>query len=218
MLCNYCEESPCFKTCRNCKLTKYCCKSCQCADWRAHRGKCRTPEERLKLNEMLYTACLEGKEGHVRMVNALIDRGADVNAPSTKPEHKKATALMVASANGRVELMRVLLAAGAKVNQTNADGTNSLMIASLQGQVEAIRVLLAAGAQVNQPAFDGVAALMVASRKGHVQAVKVLLAAGADPRITTPEGFTALVLAQHHKHPAIVSLLQVKLAELAGSA
>ena len=39
MLCNYCDESPCFKKCRHCKLTKYCCKSCQCADWRAHRGK-----------------------------------------------------------------------------------------------------------------------------------------------------------------------------------
>ena len=28
MLCNYCDESPCFKKCRNCKLTKYCCKGC----------------------------------------------------------------------------------------------------------------------------------------------------------------------------------------------
>ena len=98
MLCNYCEESPCFKKCRHCKLTKYCCKSCQCADWRAHRGKCRTPEERLKLNAMLYTACWEGKVGWLRMVNALIDRGADVNAPTTKPEYMKGTPLMVASA------------------------------------------------------------------------------------------------------------------------
>ena len=122
MLCNYCDESPCFKKCRNCKLTKYCCKSCQCADWRAHRGKCRTPEERLKLNEMLLIACWEGKEGHVRMVNALIDRGADVNTPTINPEYKKCTPLMAASFNGRVELMRVLLAAGAQVNQARPDG------------------------------------------------------------------------------------------------
>jgi len=85
MQCNYCDESPCFKKCRNCKLTKYCCKGCQRADWRAHRGKCRTPEERLKLNAMLFNACREGKEGWMRMVNALIDRGADVHTPTTSP-------------------------------------------------------------------------------------------------------------------------------------
>jgi ankyrin repeat protein len=218
MLCNYCEESPCFKKCRHCKLTKYCCKSCQCADWRAHRGKCRTPEERLKLNEMLFTVCLEGKEGYMRMVNALIDRGADINAPSAKPEFTKTTPLMVASGNGSVEVMRVLLAAGAKVNQTCTDGTTALMLASQNGHVEAIRVLLAAGAQVNQIDAKGVAALMVASQNGHVLAVKVLLAAGADPRLVATNGHTALGQARHYKHTAIVSLLQAKLAELAGSA
>jgi hypothetical protein len=218
MLCNYCEESPCFKKCRHCKLTKYCCKSCQCADWRAHRGKCRTPEERLKLNEMLFTACKEGKEGHVRMVNALIDRGADVNAPSTNPEHKQDTPLMTASAIGRVEVMRVLLAAGARVNLGDADGWTALMYASYHGQIEAIRVLLAAGAQINQVDAHGQTALMFASAEGQVQTVKALLAAGADPRLTTPEGGTALGAALHQKRTAVVSLLQAKLAELAGSA
>jgi hypothetical protein len=135
MLCNYCDESPCFKKCWNCKLTKYCCKSCQCADWRAHRGKCRTPEERLKLSEMLFTACEEGKEGHVRMVNALIDRGADINAPTTNPEHEKLTPLMTASGFGRVELMRVLLAAGSRVHLGDANVGTALMYASICGEV-----------------------------------------------------------------------------------
>jgi len=218
MLCNYCEESPCFKKCWNCKVTKYCCKSCQCADWRAHRGKCRTPEERLKLNAMLFNACREGKEGWMRMVNALIDRGADVNAASTKPEWEKVMPLMAASVHGRVELMRVLLAAGARVNLGTADGGTALMLASFTGQVEAIRVLLTAGAQINQVNAKGGTALMTASGEGYMQAVKVLFAAGADPRITTHDGFTALGAAQHYNHPAVVSLLQAKLAELAGSA
>ena len=218
MLCNYCEESPCFKKCWNCKVTKYCCKSCQCADWRAHRGKCRTPEERLKLNAMLWNACEEGKEGWQRMVNALIDRGADVNAPSTELDWKKCAPLMAASVNGRVEVMRVLLAAGARVNLVDADGWTALMVASSNGQVEAIRVLLAAGAQINQVCAKGSTALMLASGMGYVQAVKVLLAAGADPRIARPEGGTALGFAQVNKHSAVISLLQAKLAEHAGSA
>ena len=143
MLCNYCEESPCFKKCWNCKVTKkYCCKSCQCADWRAHRGKCRTPEERLKLNAMLWNACWEGKEGYLRMVNALIDRGADVNAPTAKPEHEKATPLIAASVFGRLEVLCVLLAAGAKVKHVDDIGG---IAASLYGQVESICILLTRG-------------------------------------------------------------------------
>ena len=167
---------------------------------------------------MLWNACLEGKEGYLRMVNALIDRGADVNAPTAKPEHEKAMPLIAASANGRVELMRVLLAAGARVHLGSASGYTALIAASFHGQVVAIRVLLAAGAQINQVDAHGYSALISASGKGFVQAVKVLLAAGADPRISTPDGVTALLFAQANKHPAIVSLLQVKLAELAGSA
>ena len=59
---------------------------------------------------------------------------------------------------------------------------------------------------------------MAASAEGYAQAVKDLLAAGADPRITSPDGDTALGIAQLKRHPAVVSLLQAKLAELAGSA
>ena len=160
----------------------------------------------------------EGKEGYLRMVNALIDRGADVNAPSTKAEFKKLTPLMAASGHGRVEVMRVLLAACAQIDQVCANGGTALMTASMNGQVEAIRVLLAAGAQVNQVDAIGFSALMVASAEGFVHAVKVLLGAGADPRITSPDGDTALGFAQLKRHPAVVSLLQAKLAELAGSA
>ena len=152
------------------------------------------------------------------MVNALIDRGADVNAPTTKPEYEKLTPLMVASVYGRLELMRVLLAAGAKVNQANVDGGTALMTASVRGQVEAIRVLLAAGAQVNQADADGLNALILASQFGRVQAFTALLAAGADPRLVATNGASALGVAQNNKHTTIVSLLQAKLAQLAGSA
>ena len=156
------------------------------------------------------------------MVNALIDRGADVNAPSTNPEKKKATPLMAASVNGRVDVIRVLLAAGARVNLGDAIGWTALMSASYYGQIEAIRVLLAAGAQINQVDASGWTALIHASQAGRVQAVMALLAAGADPRITTHlmlgNRLTALDIAQVSKHSAVVSLLQAKLTELACSA
>ena len=84
--------------------------------------------------------------------------------------------------------------------------------------MEAIRVLLAAGAQVNQDNAKGGTALMTASQVGHVQAVTALLAAGADPRLVATNGATALRVAQNNKHTTVVSLLQAKLAELAGSA
>ena len=39
---------------------------------------------------MLYNACLEGKEGWLLIVNALIDKKGDFNAPSADPDKGEA--------------------------------------------------------------------------------------------------------------------------------
>ena len=44
-----------------------------------------------------------------------------------------------------------------------------------------------------------------------------LLAANADPRIIASNGRTALILAEAFNHPAIVALLEARLAELAAA-
>ena len=54
--------------------------------------------------------------------------------------------MMLASGMGHVEIVRVLLAAGAGVDTATNDGETALMFASGSGHVEVVRALLAAGA------------------------------------------------------------------------
>jgi uncharacterized protein len=59
------------------------------------------------------------------------------------------TALIQASQNGHLEVVRALLAANADVNAKLADGFTALMIASEKGHLDVVRALLAANADVN---------------------------------------------------------------------
>ena len=129
------------------------------------------------------------------------------------------TALFMACQDGHIECVRVLIRAGADVNQAMTDeiGSSPLIIASQQGHVHIVDALIAAGCQLNYARpKGGCTALMVASQLGFIGVVRSLLAAGADPRIAAHDGVTALVLAMLFKHPSVAALLEAKLAELAG--
>ena len=54
----------------------------------------------------------------------------------------------MASQEGQVEVVRLLIDAGALINQALNDGATPLFMASLKGHVEVIRLLIDAGAMV----------------------------------------------------------------------
>ena len=67
------------------------------------------------------------------------------------------TPLALASRDGKVDVVRVLLEAGADVNKstTGGDGHTPLTFASVYGEVEVARVLLEAGADMNKRNSEG---------------------------------------------------------------
>ena len=76
------------------------------------------------------------------MVNALIDRSAEVNAPTTNPERQEAAALLLARMD-RAELMRVLLAAVlGSTDQFTPLLVQMLHVWGHQSYVQAVKVLL----------------------------------------------------------------------------
>ena len=89
------------------------------------------------------------------------------------------TPLMIASFCGRLEVVKVLIQAGANVNATDKDGTTALMIASFFGHLEVVNTLIGAGANVNATYHNGDTALMAASDNGHLEVVNALIQAGA---------------------------------------
>jgi len=115
-------------------------------------------------------------ENHPEAVRVLLDHGADANARTTRVETPPATTgnlqgigraqnrekpvpqgwmtpLLYAARDGRAEIARMLLAAGAKVNQTEANGESPLLVAISNGQTEIAQILLEQGADPN--ASDG---------------------------------------------------------------
>ena len=158
------------------------------------------------------------QEGHVQVVDALLEAGAQVNA--TRPKDS-CTALIIACQNGKVAVVQSLVRAGANVNQTTSDkcGADSPLIQAAQnGHVQVVDVLVAAGARLDYARpLDGCTALFAACQQGFIDVVRSLLSVGADPRLALHNGFTPLAIAMHMNHPAIANLIEARLAELAAT-
>lgn len=116
------------------------------------------------------------------------------------------TALHLAAAGYRVEIVQLLLAAGADVNAAMnhrdsrplhyaADGYITGPEWDPERQVKTIECLLAAGADVNAQDKNGASALHRAVRTRCVAAARALLEAGAKPNLRNKPGSTPFHLA-----------------------
>ena len=90
------------------------------------------------------------------------------------------TALLFAARQGATASARLLLAAGAAVDDTAPDGRAALLVAAHGGHRDFVAFLLAAGASPNA-ARAGYTALHAAVLQGDLAMVEALLAAGARP-------------------------------------
>jgi len=118
--------------------------------------------------------------GHEDVVAALIKLGAEVNKPGPDrmlPVHR-------ATLRGRTQVVRVLLAHGARVVPFQKDKHNlnhtPLHWAAAKGNAEICEALLSAGQEVNAVDKRNWTALHWAVEKGHAGVVGLLLQSGAD--------------------------------------
>ena len=100
--------------------------------------------------------------------------------------------LSAAAAQGDVEGLRRMLAAGARPDDTDPDRRSALHVACAEGQLEPCRTLVLAGAPLDLTDREGRTPLMEAARFGHADIVSLLLAAGADRTRTDRDGRSAL--------------------------
>jgi ankyrin repeat protein len=95
---------------------------------------------------------------HPDVIRLLIEAGADVHVSS----HKGFTPLLFAARNGDIETAKILLAAGARVNDPGSDGTHALPVAIINQHDKFALFLLEQGADPNG-VIDGVTALHAAA-------------------------------------------------------
>jgi ankyrin repeat domain-containing protein 17 len=92
--------------------------------------------------------------------------------------------LILASANGHTECVRLLLEAGAKTEENNESGHTALMEAASNGHVDVAKLLISKGASINTHSHEfKESALTLACYKGQLEMVKFLLEAGADQEL-----------------------------------
>ncbi len=149
------------------------------------------------INEDLIKAV---ENGDTVKVLDLLQKGADVN---TTGGTWGGTALMEAvwRPDAKLELVRILLDAGADINERDSLGTPILTHAASQGHTEIVKAIIHAGADVNAKGrMFGNTALQIAVRDGHIRCVRVLLDSDADVNATDQNGMTALMSAAAGGH------------------
>src|SRR5262245_7566473 len=137
---------------------------------------------------------------HPAVVKVLLSHGADVHArsetwtqmmavsPHGAPEYNRQipfgsnTALMFAARAGDLESAKLLVAAGARVNDVDAWGVSVMSLAAHSGFTDLVEFLLDKGADVNASGA-GFTALHAAIMRRDETLVRTLLAHRADPNL-----------------------------------
>jgi uncharacterized protein len=152
-------------------------------------------------------------QGHAAVLHLLIEHGADPQTQSTilkpkiirrglgfaqtnaGPAQGGLTALLFAARQGNAECVRVLVAAGANVNQTSADESSPMLVAVQNGFYGVATFLMEHGANPNLANAKGWTPLYLAVKNrnqentaipgpntdGVLESIKLLLDRGADP-------------------------------------
>ena len=179
------------------------------------------PLDETEINDALLRA---SNHGHIRIVRALLDKGADPNYS----DHDGDTPILLATRNKCFEVARLLINHNAEVNVQNdlghtplhmaawtchlkmtqlmldwgtkwsvADcyGQTALMIAAKRGDSEVVKLMVDHGCDVHQQNHENETALHYAAKRGHSSCARVLLEAGADINAESMFGYTPIMAA-----------------------
>ncbi|KAL4612986.1 ankyrin repeat and SOCS box protein 3-like [Arapaima gigas] len=155
---------------------------------------------------------LAAKQGHLHVVQHLLQAGADVNQTTSDGAsplfaavdggHKKVAKLLVRQGSavnhthslsgwsclhqavfkGHPEMVRFLVGV-AHVDPIDDFEITPLFVAAQYGQRQCLDILADAGADVNRQSRDLATPLLIASQEGHLSCVTALLEHGADPNL-----------------------------------
>lgn len=120
------------------------------------------------------------------------------------------TPLGLASFFGHTEIVKLLMAQGARVNlaSDNAQHVMPLHSAVAARHLAIAQALLEHGAEVNSKQQEGFTPLHEAAQNGQLEMVELLLQYGADVDLPKDDGRTALAIAEQFRRQEVADLLR----------
>lgn len=150
------------------------------------------------------------RDNDIETAQRLITAGADVNAKDQIAD----TPFLYAAAEGRIEILRMILASGkANLTDTNRYGGNALIPACHHGHPEVVRELLKtkiAVDHVNRLGWTALLETIILSNGGpvHQDILAQLIAAGADVNLADGDGVSPLTHAKRRSYAGMARLLE----------
>lgn len=144
-------------------------------------------------------------ENNLQKVLELLESGLDINA---EEDNLGFTALISASKEGHLNMVRELIMRGANVNHRASGRTTALHIASSYNKLDVVRELITNGADINEATRRGITPLMYACMRGHADIVNELIRLGANINYMNQDGETALMWAERSLHVHIMDILE----------
>jgi cell wall assembly regulator SMI1 len=141
-------------------------------------------------------------EGDVQALTTALERGDSPHGVDVEG----VPAILHAADTGRIDLVRPLLHAGARLDATDSIGWTPLMAAVAGGNGELVGFLLQHGANANHVGREDTP-LTIAATDGATPLLTLLLNHGADPRLRRPDGWTPLMLAAFRGDVSPIRLL-----------
>jgi hypothetical protein len=138
------------------------------------------------------------RHGSAAMVDTLLKNKADPNVRDVDTDLPALWEALNRNAPDRIEIAKLLLAAGADVNAASRkeddllkDVTPLMAVIGAESK-DLLQLFLSKGAEVNKKNSSGMTPLMIAAMDGSEDLVGLLLDHGADVNAKTPDGLTAL--------------------------
>ena len=139
----------------------------------------------------------------IRLLQCLLPR-IDIEAAT----NYKYTLLILASANGNLEVVNYLLDQGANILAKTDQGVSSFSLAAEKGHLEIVKALYRKDSSIlEQKDKKGRTALIWAAMKGHLDVVKFLVSNNADVNVQSIEGETPLLVASTNNHDGVVNYI-----------
>lgn len=154
------------------------------SDWTSESYSAMSYDDMIR--EMFFNAIISNDLRKVRMLirHKLVNINDGINSSDT--------GLIVAAAQGKKKIVKLLIAEGAKIDSADELGRTALDWAEASNRAEIAHILIANGAKHS---YSPSAVKLWEARFGRTEIAKLLIDQGADTKIKNSDGGTALIIA-----------------------